>query len=145
MMIILSWIGVGLFGLLAFHAAFKIKQSKGAGDLNDAFTSIGGGSFTRSIWHSVRGIIWTCLLLLYGFLAVMCYMYTLGEGNGPKSNTTTTNPNSISQSQQRKIANEVATPPSQNSSESSGLPANSTQYDGDDPIIRARLGLPPKE
>ena len=85
---LLAWIGVGIFALLCAHAAFKFKQSEGAGRLNDAFTSIGGGTFSQQITTKVRRFFWGIMLGVYGLLGFGCFALTGSVPIDPPTNQT---------------------------------------------------------
>ena len=154
---LLAWIGVGIFALLCAHAAFKFKQSEGAGRLNDAFTSIGGGTFSQQITTKVRRFFWGIMLGVYGLLGFGCFALTGSVPIDPPTNnqsnqiqsTTSENENSNNYTSISKPTT-ISTPtaPSKPStavnSESAGSSSSDSKYEGDDPIVRARLGLPPK-
>jgi hypothetical protein len=140
----LAWAGVVVFGLLTLHALFKTFQSFGANRLNSALTSVGGGSFTESIMAKVRWLLWLCMIFIYGTLTSTSLVYT-DPDHKKKSSASKSTSNEVGIKTPENAAKDIPATDLNSTKSPSEAGNSATQYDGDDPVIRARLGLPPKQ
>lgn len=164
-------------GFFCFYAGWRVRQAIGASRLNDAFTDIGGGSFSELINAFLSRVIWTILALASGVATYYLLGYSLALYNSShagvvtqpqmtdKINIVEKNENK-SEVQNNENKSEVQNNlkdtqieeivPNKNQElkkdESSYITREQIEalekekgYSGDDPIIRERLGLPPKK
>ena len=128
-----------IFGVIfAFYFGFKSRQAAGAARLNEIQSEFGGGSFFDSVKSGFMNFFWG-VLCLGSILVAVNGFFTLGENDKKpqKTEAVQTSPVTPEVTKQEPEKIEQQKLPDASSSEK--------QYDGDDPIIRARLGLPPKE
>lgn len=126
-----------IFGVIfAFYFGFKSRQAAGASRLNEIQSEFGGGSFFESVKSGFMNFFWGVLCLGSIFVALVGFA-TLDDKKPSKTETVKNSPVTPEVTKQEPVKVEQPKLPDPSSSEK--------QYDGDDPIIRARLGLPPKE
>jgi hypothetical protein len=135
----LGVMGIGIFG--AFFFGFKSKQAAGANRLNEWESEFGGGSFSTAFKSKLMATFWG-LMVVVSLLGGLIGMGAIAPASAkketqPVSKSAPEVPITPEVTKQEPVKVEQPKLPDPSSSEK--------QYDGDDPIIRARLGLPPKE
>jgi hypothetical protein len=131
-------------GFFCIYFGWKFKQSEGSDRLNDLQQEFGGGSFFNSLINKLWQLIFLVLCVISGGVALVGFAQLDGS---PKNGTSKTSEKSSYEFKEQSNSSTVNQQPTV-SSQSSKVEENATTekvYDGDDPIIRQRLGLPPKE
>ncbi|WP_408595579.1 hypothetical protein [Limnohabitans sp.] len=135
--------GIGL--LMSPYVGFKFQQAMGAEKLNNLMTDYGGGSFKTSIKIFFKKLWWGSLCFIS--MGLIIFGYTTWNDSQSKDEDNSTNQSQIpitTPSITPEIRAESATSEEKEVKKSTDID-NEKKYDGDDPIVRARLGLPPKE
>jgi hypothetical protein len=144
-----KYLGIGAIVLgifCAFFFGFKCKQASGSARLNEFETDFGGGSFSTSIKSGFMQFFWGCMVLVSLFGALLGFG---SLGSSAKKNDTN------SQIERTEVKPEVIQTPIVNTvrqempveqiqPQNNSTSDKAKEYEGDDPIVRARLGLPPK-
>jgi hypothetical protein len=128
-----------IFGVIfSFYFGFKSRQAAGAARLNKIESEFGGGSFFDSVKSGFMELFWGVLCLGSILVAVVGFStFSENDKKPKKTEAVQTSPVTPEVTKQAPEKIEQQKLPDAGSSEK--------QYDGDDPIIRARLGLPPKD
>lgn len=157
MMKFLSFLAFLFFGFIAFFSAYKVRQSAGRSRRNDRLTDYWGrGSFTELVGSFFASTFWGLTALTCGLIAALCFGFATSDD---KSVTKVDAPSPVMQQQVDKIP-PIKTEQPEPAAHKSELPKEpqkqefteeeirqlevEKQYSGDDPLIRQRLGLPPK-
>ncbi len=136
--------------LFTAFCTYKFKQLSGKDFVNELRTELGGGSFQESLILPVKKFIWGLLDLISLFVSIGLSLYLVTnlsaydtspslkkqetvkiEQSVPKVNAA---PQVVHEEQSRELTDE----------EVRQLEIEKN-YFGDDPIVRKRLGLPPKK
>lgn len=72
-------------GVLTLFFAFKVKQAKGAGEMNEIMTSVGSGSFGAGVKTTVMGWVWALLCLGAGIGTLATIGLAVNKGKEPVS------------------------------------------------------------
>lgn len=153
---IFSIFGCVLSGFIALYAGFKLRQSRGRRDRNDRLTDYWGrGSFTEHVGGYFTSVFWGLISVISGGL----FFYILFS-LAPKKDSMVDAISPVIQ--QQKVEQSSSTQPeySTTTPQKTEPPQEAKkhefteeeirqlevekQYSGDDPVIRERLGLPPK-
>jgi len=133
-----------LGGFFCFYFGWKFKQSEGSDRLNDLQQEFGGGSFFNSLMNKFWQLIFLVLCVLSGGVALVGYAQL---DDSPKNTTTKTSEKSAYEHKEQSNSSTINQQPSISAQPVKIEERENSEkiYDGDDPIIRQRLGLPPKE
>lgn len=173
-MYFLVWLGLLFCAIGGVFCSFRYKQARGTQRLNDINADFGGGNFTELVTSGFRQLLWGILSISFavglGFALIFLIAYHSSETKKSKTveNHSQDTKKSATNQQQSIVEKILDKNDSTNtkSSQSSDAPLDhiksedqsqktytkeeveqmerEKQYSGDDPIIRNRLGLPPK-
>lgn len=163
----------GLSGFICLYSSFKIRQSRGKEFINDFSTDLGGGSFTDSLIGPVVKVFWIAVFLISMFSAIGFFIKGMScEDCDVKTQSTSKDEAPSNQSSKNvQPTTETSKAEVNSSSDTKAAPQEHTDkasqqnmeakkvyseeeiqqlekekgYSGNDPVIRARLGLPPKD
>ena len=151
---LLKTAGISLVVLLSWmftaFCTYKFKQLSGKDFVNEVRTDLGGGSFQESIILPVKKFIWGILdvISLIVSIGLSAYLVTNLAAYDTSTNTKKQEPAKIEQSAP-KVNIEPAIVHEEKAHELSDEEVRQLEieknYSGDDPIVRKRLGLPPKK
>lgn len=68
-------------GILTLFFAFKVKQAKGAGEMNEFMTEVGRGSFGAGVKSKVAGGLWTLMCLGAALATLMMISLAVTKGS----------------------------------------------------------------
>ena len=173
MMKIVYLLIAGFSGFICLYAGFKQRQSSGKNFVNDVLTDVGGGSFSESLLRPLKTVFWIFICIASFICAMISLVAFLEENDKSKISTQNeikitqpvinTVPTSETTKEVQKSSNETKTNTLEKAETISNITNNKDEaikdfseeemqqlekdkgYSGNDPIVRARLGLPPKE
>lgn len=143
---------LGSWALTAF-CTFKSRQLSGKDYVNELYTDVGHGSFFDSIIFPVKRFFWEIIGLICLIVAIGSSFLLLGKflaSDEAITNAKKSEPPRIEQSLGKESKDEAKplvvqeTPQREATADEIHQMEIEKQYSGDDPIIRQRLGLPPK-
>ena len=131
---------------------FRLKQAAGAARLNDLEADWGGGSFSVAVKSFFRYCMWLIPSIVFMISAVMSCTSVVTHDGDSKTNKEKIEKSGAAEKtlplerpapkeQPTKTNDEAEKAFSKEEVEKMEIEKN---YSGDDPIIRKRLGLPPK-
>jgi len=143
LVVLMSW-------LFTAFCTYKVKQLSGKDFVNEISTDLGGGSFQDSLTLPFKKFIWAILDLISLFVSLGLSLYLIINltAYDIPTNTKKQEPTKIEQSVQKvnvepPVVHEEKT--HELSDEEVRQLEIEKEYSGSDPIVRERLGLPPKK
>jgi hypothetical protein len=143
---------LGSWALTAF-CTFKSRQLSGKDYVNEWYTDVGHGSFLDSIMFPLKRFFWEIIGLICLVIAICLSFLLLGKFLASDETLTkakSSEPVKVEQSvpkETKEASKPIAdqeVPKGEVTAEEIRQMEIEKQYSGDDPVIRQRLGLPPK-